>query len=255
MRTARVDLRPRLCPFESGYGKRWPLFSKAVARPEKRHASALFHHFRMASASATAPGCVRWRCTRSFPTGSQVPLGTHAAKRASRPQRVSTKTCVKRGTWGYPEFSAGGDDDRADKSDSVSLNLDADDASETGMDPPSAGVQSFEHDRTDGMPKMPPSTIEMQNPGKWSPIAYAFLGDAVWELYVRRLFFAPPTRPLEYDLKCKRAVKAEAQDVILRMLLANNIFTGKESWVVVGRKRHRRHDDVNCCVASRGKLP
>lgn len=159
-------------------------------------------------------------------------MGTHAAKRASRPQRVSTKTCVKRGTWGYPEFSAGGDDDRADKSDSVSLNLDADDASETGMDPPSAGVQSFERDRADGMPKMPPSTIEMQNPGKWSPIAYAFLGDAVWELYVRRLFFAPPTRPLEYDLKCKRAVKAEAQDVILRMLVANNIFTDDELRIV-----------------------
>ena len=106
------------------------------------------------------------------------------------------------------------------------MNLDADDASETGMDPPSAGVQSFEHDRTDGMPKMPPSTIEMQNPGKWSPIAYAFLGDAVWELYVRRLFFAPPTRPLEYDLKCKRAVKAEAQDVL--EAAAVNVAVAKE---------------------------
>ena len=29
-------------------------------------------------------------------------------------------------------------------------------------------------------------------PGRWSSILFAFLGDAVWELYVRRAFFAPP---------------------------------------------------------------
>jgi hypothetical protein len=31
----------------------------------------------------------------------------------------------------------------------------------------------------------------------------------VRELYIRRLFFAPPARPHDYDMKCKRAVRAE----------------------------------------------
>ncbi|EEH58181.1 uncharacterized protein MICPUCDRAFT_8212, partial [Micromonas pusilla CCMP1545] len=60
----------------------------------------------------------------------------------------------------------------------------------------------------------------------------AFLGDAVWELYVRRLFFAPPTRPRTYDLKCKRAVRAEAQDVVLRKLVDRGFFTDEEMKVV-----------------------
>lgn len=77
------------------------------------------------------------------------------------------------------------------------------------------------------MPRMPPSDIHLQSPRQWSPISYAFLGDAVWELYIRRLFFAPPAKPLEYDLKCKKAVKAEAQDTVLRHLVEANFFSGE----------------------------
>ena len=91
---------------------------------------------------------------------------------------------------------------------------------------PAPSPAPFERDREDGMPRMPPSTIHLESPKRWSPIAYAFLGDAVWELYVRRLFFAPPTRPRTYDLKCKRAVRAEAQDVVLRKLVDRGFFTG-----------------------------
>ena len=49
---------------------------------------------------------------------------------------------------------------------------------------------------------------------------------------MRRLFFAPPARPLEYDVKCKRAVRAEAQDAVLRTLLANEFFTPEETKIV-----------------------
>ena len=83
------------------------------------------------------------------------------------------------------------------------------------------------------MPRMPPpSDIHLQSPRQWSPISYAFLGDAVWELYIRRLFFAPPSRPLEYDLKCKRAVKAEAQDAVLRQLMDTDFFSDDELGIV-----------------------
>ena len=90
----------------------------------------------------------------------------------------------------------------------------------------------FEPDREDNMPRMPPSDIHLQSPRQWSPISYAFLGDAVWELYIRRLFFAPPSRPLEYDLKCKRAVKAEAQDAVLRQLVDAEFFSDDELGIV-----------------------
>jgi|AntAceMinimDraft_5_1070358.scaffolds.fasta_scaffold10988_2 hypothetical protein len=87
----------------------------------------------------------------------------------------------------------------------------------------------FEPDREDGMPRMPPSDIHLQSPRQWSPISFAFLGDSVWELYIRRLFFAPPARPLEYDLKCKRAVRAEAQDAVLRHLIGGDFFSGESA--------------------------
>jgi ribonuclease-3 family protein len=125
------------------------------------------------------------------------------------------------------ESALGGD--VSETSSSLPLDLDAEDASDEVIDPPSG---PFEPDREDGMPKMPPSDIHLQAPGKWSPIAYAFLGDAVWELYVRRLFFSPPQKPLEYDLKCKRAVKAEAQDWILRKLVGKNFFTDDETKII-----------------------
>jgi ribonuclease-3 family protein len=82
------------------------------------------------------------------------------------------------------------------------------------------------------MPRMPPSDIHLQSPRQWSPISYAFLGDGVWELYIRRLFFAPPSRPLEYDLKCKRAVRAEAQDLVLRHLIDADFFSDDELGIV-----------------------
>ena len=79
---------------------------------------------------------------------------------------------------------------------------------------------------------MPVPDITLETPRRWSPVAFAFLGDAVWELYVRRAFFAPPARPLDYDLKCKRAVRAEAQDAALRHLIEVGHFADEELRVV-----------------------
>ena len=56
----------------------------------------------------------------------------------------------------------------------------------------------------------------------------------MWELYVRRAFFAPPCKPVDYDLKTKRAARAEAQDMVLRALMeeADPFFTEEELAVV-----------------------
>ena len=107
--------------------------------------------------------------------------------------------------------------------DAVALDLDAE---EPEPDPIPPALGSFAPGRDDGMARMPVPDIALESPGRWSPISFAFLGDAVWELYVRRAFFAPPARPLDYDLKCKRAVRAEAQDVVLRHLIERGFFTG-----------------------------
>ena len=86
------------------------------------------------------------------------------------------------------------------------------------------------------MPTIPPNDTHLKSPKQWSPVSYAFLGDAVWELYVRRAFFAPPCKPVEYDLKTKRAARAEAQDMVLRELIDESnekpFFTEEELAVV-----------------------
>ena len=84
------------------------------------------------------------------------------------------------------------------------------------------------------MAPIPPNDVHLKSPKQWSPVSFAFLGDAVWELYVRRAFFAPPCKPVDYDLKTKRAARAEAQDMVLRALMdeADPFFTEEELAVV-----------------------
>ena len=181
-----------------------------------------------AAVATAAVGPEAWGRERSDSTGSRVPCRIPRRRCALR---LGTRPRVKRGTWSSPETpdetdALGGD---GPETSAPPVDLDSPDASDEPLDPPPG---PFAPDREDGMPRMPPSDIHLQAPGKWSPIAYAFLGDAVWELYVRRLFFAPPARPLEYDLKCKRAVRAEAQDAVLRTLLANEFFTPEETKIV-----------------------
>jgi len=81
------------------------------------------------------------------------------------------------------------------------------------------------------VPAVPPNDVHLKSPKQWSPVSFAFLGDAAWELYVRRAFFAPPCKPVDYDLKTKRAARAEAQDMVLRALMDEaDPFLPRKSW-------------------------
>lgn len=53
----------------------------------------------------------------------------------------------------------------------------------------------------------------------WSANALAFLGDAVWELYIRRSFFCPPKRLSDYHGLVKENARAEQQEVFFQKLV------------------------------------
>ena len=186
---------------------------------------------------------------RAGPALSRAParalprVSARAPPRVPRPPRRSRARVasrrgaparVKRGTWAPDADDAAADDVHDDAGAGAgagppTLDLDAEEAEET---PAPAPTGAFEPGRSDGMARMPVPDITLETPRRWSPIAFAFLGDAVWELYVRRAFFAPPARPLDYDLKCKRAVRAEAQDAALRHLIEVGHFADEELRVV-----------------------
>ena len=81
---------------------------------------------------------------------------------------------------------------------------------------------------------MPEDLVDLRGKSarQWSPIALAFLGDAVFELYARGVFFYPPAKPLEYDLKTKRLARAEAQDFLLRLLIDGDALSEEEVSIV-----------------------
>ena len=188
---------------------------------------------------------------RAGPALSRAParalprVSARAPPRVPRPPRRSRARVasrrgaparVKRGTWAPDADDAAADDVHDDAGAGAgagagppTLDLDAEEAEDT---PAPAPTGAFEPGRSDGMARMPVPDITLETPRRWSPVAFAFLGDAVWELYVRRAFFAPPARPLDYDLKCKRAVRAEAQDAALRHLIEVGHFADEELRVV-----------------------
>lgn len=51
-----------------------------------------------------------------------------------------------------------------------------------------------------------------------SPVALAYIGDAVYELYIRSLFLLPPKRIADYHNRVVTQVRAEAQAVHLQHL-------------------------------------
>ncbi|BAS55737.1 ribonuclease III [Leptolyngbya boryana NIES-2135] len=61
-----------------------------------------------------------------------------------------------------------------------------------------------------------PSSSEIQ---RLSPAAFAYLGDAVYELYIRRQFLLPPKRSEDYHRQVVSHVKAESQAAHLRSLM------------------------------------
>ena len=137
---------------------------------------------------------------RAHPRATSERVG---ARFIARPAR-SVAARVKRGTWNVPDDEVPSDERVGGGGDAVALDLDAE---EPEPDPIPPALGSFVPGRDDGMARMPVPDIALESPGRWSPISFAFLGDAVWELYVRRAPSSPPARPLDYDLKCKRAVR------------------------------------------------
>jgi ribonuclease-3 family protein len=63
-----------------------------------------------------------------------------------------------------------------------------------------------------------PQPISLAQLQKISPSALAYLGDAVYELYVRTFYLLPPQRPETYHRLVVAQVRAEAQALHLRSL-------------------------------------
>lgn len=61
-----------------------------------------------------------------------------------------------------------------------------------------------------------PSSSEIQ---RLSPTALAYLGDAVYELYIRRRYLLPPKRSEDYHRQVVSHVRAESQAAHLRSLM------------------------------------
>ena len=77
------------------------------------------------------------------------------------------------------------------------------------MSDPSLALQSFQIERL-------------------SPIALAYIGDAVFELYVRTKLLIPPKRMASYHSQVVTQVRAESQAVHLALLLPELTDTEKE---------------------------
>ncbi|MGL4879543.1 MAG: ribonuclease III domain-containing protein, partial [Waterburya sp.] len=63
------------------------------------------------------------------------------------------------------------------------------------------------------------TAIQLSQIERLSPIALAYIGDAVFELYVRTQFLMPPKRMTDYHSQVVTQVRAESQAVHLAILL------------------------------------
>mmetsp|Transcript_20166 Transcript_20166/g.60839 ORF Transcript_20166/g.60839 Transcript_20166/m.60839 type:complete len:236 (+) Transcript_20166:132-839(+) len=84
---------------------------------------------------------------------------------------------------------------------------------------------------TEGSNPVVPAPPDLQ--GNRARTAYnstslAFLGDAVWELYMRRHCFFPPTRVTTYYENVIAKVRAEAQEVYYGVLVGGDFLTDQE---------------------------
>ena len=77
-----------------------------------------------------------------------------------------------------------------------------------------------------------------------SPIALAYIGDAVFELYVRTKFLLPPKRMASYHSQVVTQVRAESQAVHLALLLPDLTDLEKD---ILRRGR-------NACIAKPRRL-
>jgi ribonuclease-3 family protein len=91
----------------------------------------------------------------------------------------------------------------------TNIEANSDSQNEQGQDRLAQGLAPF-------LSPQPLSTVQIQ---QLSPAALAYLGDAVYELYVRHYYLNPPKRIQFYHHQVVAQVKAESQANSLRSLL------------------------------------
>ncbi len=81
-----------------------------------------------------------------------------------------------------------------------------------------------------------------------SPTALAYLGDAVYELYIRRYYLVPPKRPQDYHHQVVAQVRAEAQAHHLQALLPHlspaELDIVKRGRNAAGKRPHRTDPSI-----------
>jgi ribonuclease III family protein len=77
----------------------------------------------------------------------------------------------------------------------------------------------------------PPSAAQLQ---QLSPLALAYIGDAVYELYIRSHYLVPPKRIHAYHTQVVAQVRAEAQAEQVRSLLPH-LSEDELEWLRRGR--------------------
>ncbi|MCL7041954.1 hypothetical protein MKW94_011934 [Papaver nudicaule] len=74
-----------------------------------------------------------------------------------------------------------------------------------------------------------PDAPEIKNPRSiYNAASLAYLGDCIYELYARRHFFFPPLSVEEYNDRVMAVVRCEAQDALLKKLLADDFLSVEE---------------------------
>ena len=89
------------------------------------------------------------------------------------------------------------------------------------------------------------------DPQSCSPLTLAFLGDTVYDLFVREMFVSEANRPANrlHTLSAQR-VRASAQAQAVRALMQKNVFSEQELAVIRrGRNAHPRHKAKNMSEA------
>jgi ribonuclease III family protein len=81
---------------------------------------------------------------------------------------------------------------------------------------------------------LPPKPLTDSKIQQLSPAALAYLGDTVYELYVRRMLLFPPKRSQDYHAQVVKQVRAETQATHLQSLLPYLTPT-EQDWVRRGR--------------------
>ena len=89
-----------------------------------------------------------------------------------------------------------------------------------------------------------PPDISANAPREFSPISYALLGDAVWELVVRSYLFAPRSKPSTYDSKVKKLARAESQAYAYRKIISDGIRLTDEELDVCKWGRNAEYSNV-----------